>query len=81
MKTFTFTVSGSGPFPTDMLRYDTCWPASSEDAEKLLTRGRRSVTLRSSSEVGKPTTGRWQSFGWWVTSDQNGQPRITLGRR
>ena len=61
----TFTVIGSGPFPFDMLRYDCCWPYSSEDASRLPLEGRRKVTL-ASGRRGSPTHARWESFGWKV---------------
>jgi len=31
----TFTVSGRGPFPLDMLRYDSAWPVNTVDAETI----------------------------------------------
>jgi len=76
---YTFTVEGKGQFAMDMLRFDCCWPATSEDAVKLapdlrnrsvLTEARK-VTLCS---IRQPTDGRWASFGWKVHSD-------TLSRR
>lgn len=70
MKTFRFTVRGQGKFPFDMLRYDSCWPDTSDDAMKLdfdpqnrfMT---RDVTLLSMSQ---PTSARWSSFMWSVKS-------------
>jgi hypothetical protein len=59
---YTFTVRGAGSFPTDMLRYDQCWPRTTEDSEKLGTGPRRSVTLCSYK---KPKTTRWDTFGWF----------------
>lgn len=72
----TFTVSGSGAFPVDMLRYDQCWPKTTFDATGILlepgdqgyrTR-RRAITLQSDARQA-PTVGRWTSFGWAVTQD------------
>ena len=71
-KRFKFTVEGTGAFPVDMLRYDSCWP---------LNQAHDSVAIASSfstrnlgvpwkiSLVGnkEPTCGRWASFGWKVT--------------
>jgi hypothetical protein len=77
-KPITFEVEGVGPFPFDMLRYDGCYPASSEDATAMgrsnpkIARRVRLTTLRgflpdvNPANVG-PTTARWLSFGWRVT--------------
>jgi len=35
--TYSYTVEGTGTFPTDMLRYDHCWPSSSECAAEVLS--------------------------------------------
>jgi len=77
MTLYRFTVSARlkhDPLPVDMLRYDSCWPASGEDANKLsdAVQIRRevhpiSVTLCSHS---KPTIARWASFLWSVTNIQ-----------
>lgn len=64
----TFSVEGFGEFPFDMLRYDSCWPSSSEDAAKMQhhsNRERRQITLQSAGR-GAPTRGRWDSFNWRV---------------
>lgn len=61
-----FTVEGRGYFPLDMLRYDACYPATSEDATNLAAKDFRKVTLISTI-IAEPTAGRWQSFGWQVT--------------
>jgi hypothetical protein len=67
----TFTVQGRGQFPTDMLRYDLCWPASGNDSHAIeITYGQGwtapySVTLKG---LKLPTTGRWESFGWKVVA-------------
>lgn len=67
-----FTVSGKYPFPTDMLRYDRCFPATSEDAENLVAAldrqqfpKRFSITLRSDT-TGNVSEERWKSFLWRV---------------
>lgn len=72
-----FTVEGRGQFPVDMLRYDACWPDSSEDVFALtVERGdieefttTRKIHLRKWATSAKelPTKGRWASFGWRVT--------------
>ncbi len=61
----TFTVTGEGRFPFDMLRYDACWPARSDDVTALNERGQRSVRLVTNRTV--TTAGRWASYGWAVT--------------
>lgn len=67
-----FTVTGSGDFPFDMLRYDECWPYQSEDAVSVgstpqISGGahfkRRSVRLMTNNPHA-PTAGRWSSFTW-----------------
>lgn len=61
----TFSVTGDGQFPFDMLRYDSCWPAHPQDVSLMSS---RSGTLRRVTLVGlhAPTDGRWASFGWPV---------------
>jgi hypothetical protein len=65
---YEYYVSGHGDFPLDMLRHDSCWPASGEDAAKMDWQSWgaprfavRSIRMRSYKE---PTIGRWSSFGW-----------------
>lgn len=75
VKAKTFVVEGTYPFPADMLRYDQCWPATSDDAVQLaeaMTHRRvsdpnrkRTVKLFTNA-ANRPTTGRWESFGWRV---------------
>jgi hypothetical protein len=69
-----YYATGTGFFPIDMLRYDACWPASSEDAAKIEwgftdtgNRKQRSVRLRSYRE---PTIDRWSSFCWSVGTEK-----------
>ena len=69
-------VSGSGQFPVDMLRYDSCYPADTESAVAMISDHRdqnyldmRDIELTSLSEKGwTPTVGRWNSFGWSVVN-------------
>ncbi len=71
-KVCIFTVTGSYRFPTDMLRYDCCYPQQQTDVaeiEKSLSRekpGPFKVTL-ASQIIRNPTEDRWASFGWQVT--------------
>lgn len=69
-----FTVSGSGDFPMDMLRYDACWP---ETPHEITHEGRREVTVigycrttpcfKRTGQPGEyPTFDRWRSFMWSV---------------
>ncbi len=70
----TATFTGKGYFPTDMLRYDCCWPATTEDAVAM-TRSpdnfdmdeEYSVTVKT--RLPGFTTARWASFGWRVKQD------------
>lgn len=72
-----FTVEGIGQFPFDMLRYDGCYPAGSEDAKAMgqvnprVARRVRLTTLRGflpdvNPENLGPTVGRWLSYGWRI---------------
>lgn len=66
-----FVVEGTGTFPVDMLRYDSCWPLYESGAksayniltpESLKDRAQpRQVALMSRKP---PMRARWQSFGW-----------------
>jgi hypothetical protein len=62
---YQYYATGRGDFPLDMLRYDQCWPASTDDAFNLLERDvdLRSIDLLSHIE---PTIDRWLSFGWSI---------------
>lgn len=64
-ETKVFTVEGRGTFPLDMLRYDACWPYSSEDVCKMGddVKERRSIRLTTGSD-NSPCIGRWNSFMW-----------------
>jgi len=65
-KVTDFYVTGRGYFPFDMLRYDQCYPVSSEDAAKLSSEYLKDnicIHLRSANKMGV-TPARWQSFGW-----------------
>lgn len=54
-KAYSYTVTGNGSFPNDMLRYDEA------RVVKLLDAGKYVV-----SSPYPPTTKRWESFGWHV---------------
>lgn len=64
-------VAINGPGVIDMLRYDTCVPATEEDAHKIARvvayegePGDRLVVLRRfAANADGPTEGRWRSFG------------------
>ncbi len=73
---YEVTVEGSGDFPVDMLRYDSCYPATSDDVINIGTnqysdRGQRKVTIRTHCH-GRSTqpfhVDRWRSFQWNVLS-------------
>jgi hypothetical protein len=70
----TFRVRGDGSFPVDMLRYDSCFPAT-EGAASLIERSIRDGALSRDREVTlhawqhrdwTPTHGRWESFNWKI---------------
>jgi hypothetical protein len=69
----TFKVIGSGGFPFDMLRYDKCYPASSDDSAQLddprhykMSDKPRTIELMRYVMVrhNVPTAEKWKSFGW-----------------
>ncbi len=65
-KQYSYTVTGWGEFPYDMLRYDACWPKRAEDAGRIppiTGDAPRSITLQS---YHRPTVDRWRSFLWTV---------------
>lgn len=71
-KMFEFMVEGQGHFPVDMLRYDACWPVTSEDVCRMplgTIRKLEIVKVRMASHRA-PTVDRWASFGWRVISQE-----------
>ena len=57
------------PFPTDMLRYDRCYPATERDAIALahIIQSNTGGWVLKLAKVGKDwTTERWASFGCMV---------------
>lgn len=79
----TFTVEGCLQFPFDMLRYDSCWPYTGEDAAQLDRRHDRDVNIQSRRVVlqgiQSPTKDRWASFNWRVVADGVDRERVTKG--
>lgn len=66
----SFTVEGTGRFPFDMLRYDSCWPASQIDVTRMTDAdysGTRRVNLHSHKA---PSPERWDSFRWTILEHQ-----------
>lgn len=75
MAFISFTVEGSRQFPLDMLRYDACWPAGSEDVDKVATTRddpdyRTARRVRLTSQTRAITPDRWASFGWKVVKQE-----------
>jgi hypothetical protein len=74
-----FTVTGKLPFPIDMLRYDSCFPYSGEDAGKIMAtldhlRGTKRETyhinlIKVDHNGNGPEMSRWSSFLWSVDRD------------
>lgn len=69
MKTVYAKISGRGEFPLDMLRRDSCSPATEEDSRLIArTFGGRSdsweihVKCRPLDKNSPWTVGRWESF-------------------
>jgi hypothetical protein len=68
-KLHTFIVEGNYQFPFDMLRYDQCWPHTSQDSKGIHSGDpyiARRVILTGTK---LPTVARWESFGWKVVND------------
>jgi hypothetical protein len=60
---YSYTVTGRGSFPFDMLRHDGAWPADGH--ADINGTDRRSVELLS---YRAPNVERWRSFLWTVTA-------------
>lgn len=62
-------VVGRGEIPFDMLRYDCCFPDSSDDASTMGNSSRcpdrpRVMIIAKYRKMGNFTPDRWKSFGW-----------------
>jgi len=75
MHRHTFTVEGTGNFPLDMLRYDSCYPSGTTDVWRIEENGdtttrrwwrRIELAHTDGRKRWGPTTARWESFGWRV---------------
>ena len=84
MKRYKFKVKpkhkdGALDFPMDMLRYDRCYPTTTEGATDIAAIcylraddqaaqfiGTPTIELQSNDKV--PTSKRWESMGWIVTN-------------
>ena len=68
-KVYYFTVTGTYVFPTDMLRYDACYPIDETNSNiapyDIHITGERSVNLKANNP---PTIDRWRSFNWTVSN-------------
>lgn len=68
-KMYRFTVAGRSYFPTDMLRYDACWPRFPDDSAAVGAR-HEDITIVHLASHRKPTEGRWASFMWPIQECQ-----------
>lgn len=83
----------SATFPLDMLRYDSCYPASETDAHKIENSFSHSgegksakdlaiTIVRAVTEPKRPfTVPRWESFGWsidWTEERREGSVTLAL---
>ena len=77
-----FEVQGKGAIPFDMLRYDSCYPATSQDAAVIEVAASPYASQEERREVAtvglvhccnrkgwQPTVARWASFLWAVVPD------------
>ena len=79
MKIVKFIATGIGAFPLDMLRYDHCWPSTSDSVSKMTDEGHRGIEMSMATSLGirdarnavmdgnAVTVGRWNSFGWEIS--------------
>lgn len=69
---FTVEPERGAPFPLDMLRYDCCYPNSTDDAahihRSISDRASRPITLVTQRAPEFVTADRWKSFGWIVSN-------------
>lgn len=65
-------VTGHGPFPIDMLRYDQCYPTDPQAVADITRQDRRTVALSkmTSTRFSAFTPGRWASFGWKISDEE-----------
>lgn len=69
-----FEVVGQTVFPIDMLRYDSCYPETTKDAENVVKsfnpedRTMKSVALVcvTTNRHWRPAADRWRAAGWMV---------------
>lgn len=67
----TAMVHGSGRFPTDMLRYDRCFPSESTSAIRMLDDEPRDIRLAAIRGKDQGwTVQRWRSFNWSLTQEK-----------
>ena len=62
-------VEGSGSFPIDMLRYDSCFPLREQDSALLAehhNEKRRVIVVRRGVNENAASVKRWESFLWRV---------------
>ena len=62
-----FIVEGRGHFPTDMLRYDQCFPVYETEANMIRAgylENKTRVSVKTNSMSITPD--RWSSFGWII---------------
>lgn len=80
MYLMTFTVEGTGPFPLDMLRYDTCWPTDQQSVlgiaapfrgDESVRRVRLTKVGNSRAECANVAEDRWRSFRWTVVGTES----------
>ena len=73
MRYQTFIVEFKGTFPLDMLRYDSCFPASTKDANiifdsiKCHNNGKVEIGRYIQNKKDRPTIARWESFSCKVS--------------
>lgn len=82
----SIAVTGDYPFPTDMLRFDDCYPQTNNDAaaiERSMRPGQfGQVTLRVEKLTEKLdarwTPKRWESFGWSIVKGSSRTDKLCV---
>ena len=64
---YSYTVSGSGRFPFDMLRHSQAWPDYESESPLLDSEHHELRAIQMASHT-DPVAARWESFGWRVTN-------------
>jgi len=85
-KRHEYTVTGRYPFPVDMLRYDSAYPANPTAVSRINEgvtspgvgkpfRDREVLSIRLASHR-PPTEDRWNTFGWYIEKGSHEERKV-----